>query len=148
MPIGGRPSYNRCMTSTASPTVPQFAMAGAFLEELTAGDFPRLAAALEPDARLSALLPRGHVEWVGREEVCDAFAGFFGGMDEYEVLEATIGHVGDRLQLRWRLHVRGGRLGPEDFVVEQHCYADAGPSGRIQSLALVCSGFCREHPQR
>ena len=45
----------------------------------------------------------------------------------------------------WRLHVRGGRLGQEDFVVEQHAYADAGPTGRIQSLVLVCSGFCKEH---
>ncbi len=67
-------------------------------------------------------------------------------MDEYEVLDATIGQVGARLQLRWRLHVRGGRLGPEDFVVEQHGYADAGPTGRIQFMAMVCSGFCREHP--
>ena len=146
MPRAGRPSYNRCMTSTAAPTAPQFATAGAFLEELAAGQFSRLGVALEEDARLSALLPRGHVEWIGRDAVCDAFAGFFGGMDEYEVLDATIGHVGDRLQLRWRLHVRGGRLGPDDFVVEQHAYADAGPTGRIRFLALVCSGFRRAHP--
>ena len=67
-------------------------------------------------------------------------------MDEYEVLDATVGLVGTRLQLSWRLHVRGGRLGPDDFVVEQHGYADTGPTGRIQSLCLVCSGFCKEHP--
>jgi hypothetical protein len=138
--------YNGVMTTTTSPTAPQFAMAGLFLEKLATGDFDQLAAALEPDARLSALLPRGPREWEGREAFCDAFTGFFGGMDEYEVLDATIGQVGARLQLRWRLHVRGGRLGPEDFVVEQHGYADAGPTGRIQFMAMVCSGFCREHP--
>jgi hypothetical protein len=61
------------------------------------------------------------------------------------MLDAGVDRVGSRLQLRWRLHVRGGRLGPEDFVVEQHCYADPGPNGRIQHMALVCSGFCTEH---
>jgi hypothetical protein len=138
------PAYNGGMTRTASPTTPEFAAAGLFLQNLATGDFNLLAGALEPDAKLSALLPRGLVEWEGQGAVCDAFTGFFGGMDEYEVIDATVGMVGDRLQLRWRLHVRGGRLGPEDFVVEQHCYADSGPTGRIQFMALVCSGFRKD----
>ena len=133
------------MTTTTSPTSPQFAVAGLFLEKLATGDFDQLAAALEEDAKLSALLPRGFVEWEGQAGVCSAFHAFFDGFDEYEVLDATVGQVGSRLQLRWRLHVRGGRLGPRDFVVEQHAYADAGPSGKIGSMSLVCSGFCLEH---
>jgi hypothetical protein len=131
------------MASTTS-TTPEFAAAGLFLENLATGDFDLLAAALEPDAKLHALLPRGFVAWEGQAEVCGAFTGFFGGMDEYDVIDASVGMVGDRLQLRWRLHVRGGRLGPEDFVVEQFCYADAGPTGRLQFLALVCSGFRKQ----
>jgi len=131
--------------SNGSAASPRFAAAGRFLEHLAAADFAGLASALEPDADLQALLPRGFVEWSGSDGVCAAFEAFFGGMDEYEVIDATIGQVGDRLQLRWRLHVRGGRLGPQDFVVEQHAYADAGPSGRLQHLALVCSGFRRDH---
>jgi hypothetical protein len=137
-------SYNGGMTTSTSPTAPQFATAGLFIERLTAGDFDRLALALEPDVKLSALLPRGFCEWEGRDAFCGAFATWFGGFDEYEVLDATVGQVGTRLQLRWRLHVHGGRLGPEDFVVEQQCYATAGSSGRIQHLSLVCSGFCKE----
>jgi hypothetical protein len=133
------------MTMTTSPTGPQFATAGLFIERLTAGDFDRLALALEHDVVLSALLPRGFREWEGRDAVCGAFATWFGGFDEFEMLDASVGQVGARLQLRWRLHVRGGRLGSEDFVVEQHCYADTGPNGRIQHMALVCSGFCKEH---
>ena len=132
------------MTTAASPTGPQFATAGLFIERLTEGDFDRLAAALERDVTLTALLPRGFREWEGSDAVCGAFTTWFGGMDEYEMLDATVGQVGARLQLRWRLHVRGGRLGPEDFVVEQYCYADGGPNARIQHMALVCSGFCRE----
>src|SRR6478752_1335646 len=119
-------SYNGGMTTATSPTGPQFATAGLFIE--------RLALALEPDVTLSALLPRGFREWEGRDEVCAAFTTWFGGFDEYEMLDATVGQVGTRLQMRWRMHVHGGRLGPEDFVVEQHCYAIAGPHNRIQQL--------------
>jgi hypothetical protein len=133
------------MFTTTSPAEPQFASAGLFLEKLAAEDFDQLAVALEPDAKLRALLPRGLREWEGREAVCGAFTTLFGGMDEYAVLDATVGLIGTRLQLSWRLHVRGGRLGPHDFVVEQQGYADAGPTGRLQSLSLVCSGFCQEH---
>jgi hypothetical protein len=133
------------MPTATSPTGPQFATAGLFIERLTACDFDRLALALEPDVTLRALLPRGFREWAGRDEVCGAFATWFGGFDEYEMLDATVGQVGTQLQLRWRMHVHGGRLGPEDFVVEQHCYATGGPSGRIQHMSLVCSGFCKEH---
>lgn len=134
------------MPTTAPHTEPQFAAAGLFLEKLAAGDFDQLAVALETDAVLRALLPRRYREWEGRQAVCDAFAELFGGMDEYAVLDATVGLIGTRLQLSFRLHVRGGRLGPHDYVVEQEGYADAGPTGRLQSISLVCSGFCREHP--
>jgi hypothetical protein len=134
------------MVTRTPPDEPQFAAAGLFLEKLATGDFDQLAVALEPDATLRALLPRRYREWEGCQGVCDAFTGWFGGMDEYAVLDASVGLVGTRLQLSWRLHVRGERLGPHDFVVEQHGYADAGPSGRLQSLSIVCSGFCREHP--
>src|SRR5947209_14055805 len=133
------------MDTPALPDWPQFAAAGLFLDKLAGGDFGQLAVALEPDATLRALLPRRYREWDGREAVCDAFRQLFGGMDEYGVLDATVGLIGDRLQLSWRLHVRGRRLGPNDFVVEQHGYADPGPTGRLQSLNLVCSGFRREH---
>lgn len=134
-------------TTPAGPnTEPGFAAAGVFLERLATGDFSRLAAALEEDATLRALLPRRFREWEGREAVCEAFTEVLGGMDEYVVLDATVGLIGTRLQLSWRLRVRGGRLGPEVFVVEQQAYADTGPTGRIQSLSLVCSGFCQEQP--
>jgi hypothetical protein len=132
------------MTEAQAPASPQFAAAGLFLEKLAAGDFEQLGVALEPDVKLHALLPRGFDEWEGREAVCGAFDRFFGDLDTCEVIDATIGQVGDRLQLRWRMRARGDRLGPEEFVVEQACYADTGTTGRLQYLALVCSGFRKE----
>jgi hypothetical protein len=134
-------------THSAAPNAePGFAAAGVFLERLASGDFSRLAAALEEDVTLRALLPRRFREWEGRESVCEGFTEMLGGMDEYAVLDATVGLIGTRLQLAWRLRVCGGRLGPEVFVVEQQAYADTGPTGRIQSMSLVCSGFCKEQP--
>ncbi len=131
---------------TGSATEAGFVAAGVFLERLATGDFRKLAAALEADATLRALLPRRFREWDGREGVCEGFASMLGGMDEYAVLDATVGLIGTRLQLAWRLRVRGGRLGPDHFVVEQQAYAEVGPTGRIQSVNLVCSGFCKEVP--
>jgi hypothetical protein len=133
-------------TAARTSDEPGLAAAGLFLERIAAADFARLGIALEADVTLKALLPRAFREWQGRDAACEAFAGMLGGLDSYTVLDASVGLVGTRLQLAWRLQVSGGRLGPEQFVVEQTAYADAGPTGRIQSMSLVCSGFCKQHP--
>ena len=69
---------------------------------------------------------------------------WFGSVDEFELVAATVGVHGPRLQMSWRARVRGGRFGDVPFVVEQHVYADLGPTGRIQTMALLCSGFTPE----
>ncbi len=143
-PVAPRP-YNWRMATTTSPSGPQFAVAGSFLEALAAHDFDRLAAALDDAASLSALLPRGFREWHGPGEIRAVFELWFGGLSEFEVVDASVGQVGSRLQLRWRVQVRGGRFGDDAMVVEQHVYADAAPSGRIQRMSLLCSGFCKLH---
>lgn len=139
--------YNRGMDTTSTPpSAPRFAVAGSFLEALAAKDFHRLAAALDADASLSALLPRGYCEWHGAAEIGAVFEKWFGDVDEFEVADAAVGQVGTRLQLRWRVRVRGGpRFGDDAMVVEQHVYADTAQTGRIRSMSLLCSGFCKEH---
>jgi hypothetical protein len=131
-------------TTDTGPNAPQFALAGAFLEALAAHDFDRLAAALDREVSLSALLPRGLCEWHGPAEITAAFNGWFGNVDEFEVIDASVGQVGSRLQLRWRVRVRGARW-DDAMVVEQHVYADTADGGRIRSMRLLCSGFCKEH---
>jgi hypothetical protein len=140
----GRRSYNGPMDTTDAPTA-HFAIAGALLDALADHDFDRLAAAFEAEARLSALLPRGFVEWQGAAEIRAAFERWFGDVTEYELVDATVGDVGDLLQLRWRLRVNGERFGGVAQVVEQHAYASAGPAGRIGRISLLCSGFWPEH---
>lgn len=120
-------------------------LADAFLGHLAGAEFDQLADVFEPDVSLSALLPDGHHQWQGPERVIAAFLRWFGAVDDYELIDATVGNMGPRLLLRWRVRVHGGPYGDADFVVEQQVYADPGPSGRIQTMAMLCSGFVREH---
>jgi hypothetical protein len=131
------------MNPTSSLT-PPFTVGGAVLEALATHRFDQLAEALEPDASLLALLPRGVVELHGAPEICRQFQRWFGDVDEFEVADASVGQMGALLQLRWRLRLQGPRLGPGVKVVEQHVYAATGPSGHINRLSLLCSGFWDE----
>ena len=125
-------------TATA---VPQFALAGSFLEGLAAQDFARLGGALAADACLRALLPAGLREWAGAGAIADRFARWFGDTQDFDLIEATVGEVGGRLHLHWRLRLRAERLGAGWFTVEQQVYADTDVSGRIAGLDLLCTGY-------
>ena len=124
-----------------SPEVPQFALAGSFLEGLAAQDFGRIGKALTADVKLRALLPGGLSEWTGAETIAAAFATWFGDTRDFELIEAAVGEVGGRLHLYWRLRLQAERLGSGWFTVEQQAYADAGEDGRIARLDLVCTGY-------
>jgi hypothetical protein len=130
---------------SAATAVPQFALAGSFLEGLAAQDFARLCDALTADVRLRALLPWGLREWAGAEAIADAFACWFGDTEDFELVEATVGEVGGRLHLHWRLRLRAERLGAGWFTVEQQTYADTADGGRIARLDLLCTGYRPEN---
>ena len=141
--------YNGFMTTTApnhsaAPAVPQFALAGVFLEGLAAQDFARLGGALAADAQLRALVPPGLREWTGAEAIAGQFARWFGDTEDFELVEATVGEVGGRLHLHWRLRLQAERLGAGWFTVEQQAYADTADGGRIARLDLLCTGYRRE----
>jgi hypothetical protein len=123
---------------------PQFAVAGTFLDGLAAQNFAVLAGAFAPDVHMRALLPAGLREWTGVDAVAGQFARWFGDTQAYELVDATVGEVGGRLQLRWRLRLRAERLGDGWFTVEQQVYADAGDGCRIARLDLLCTGYRRE----
>jgi hypothetical protein len=142
------------MTTTTAPPapaarsgVPLFSVAGTFLEGLAAQDFSRIAATLADDAHLTALVPSGFKQWDGPGEISATFRRWFGTVDEFEFVDASVGEVGSRLHLRWRARVQAPRFGAGWFVVEQQVYADTGADGRIAQLFLLCSGFCRETDQ-
>jgi hypothetical protein len=130
---------------SVATAVPQFALAGSFLESLAAQDFARLGDALTANVRLRALLPGGLREWTGAQTIADVFARWFGDTEDFELVEATVGDVGDRLHLHWRLRLQAERLGTGWFTVEQQAYADADDGGRIARLDLLCTGYRPGH---
>jgi hypothetical protein len=113
---------------------------GTFLEALRRRDFAVMASCLAADVRFRALLPPRDVDVVGPDATIAEFRRWFGDESEaLELIDATVGEVGPRLYLRWRV-----RLAPADGsgaarLVEQHAFATVGE--RIESLSLLCSGF-------
>src|ERR1700734_3987320 len=97
---------------SAATATPQFALAGAFLESLAVQDFGQLRGALAADARLRALLPSGLREWAGAGVIAGQFARWFGDTEDFELVEATVGEVGGRLHLHWRLRLQAEGLAP------------------------------------
>src|SRR5215831_7194890 len=136
------------MTTTrghsAASAVPQSGCASAFLDSLAAQDFARLGGTLAADARMRALLPAGPGEWTGADAIAHRFDRWFGGTEDFDLVEAGAGPVGDRLHLHWQVRLRAERLGAGWFIVEQQAYADTGEDGRLARLDLLCTGYRSE----
>ena len=129
------------MHDTIPMTGTQWSVGGAFLEALANRDYPRMESTLASAVRFRAMLPPGPMEIEGPEAVSDAFRSWFGDAPDFEVVDASVGQVGHRLHLSWRIHVRPAPFGIGDgwHTIEQQAYADAAET--IQVLDLVCSGF-------
>jgi hypothetical protein len=128
------------MSVNAAPAV-RWSVGGVFLEALAARDYRQMTSALSKDVRLRAMLPRGPMDCNGADVVAGVFGSWFGDAEEFELVDATVGEVGGRLHLAWRMRVRPAPFGIGDgwHVVEQQVYADA--SETIDTLHLLCSGF-------
>ncbi|MEP6626256.1 MAG: nuclear transport factor 2 family protein [Acidimicrobiia bacterium] len=118
---------------------PGWSAAGLFLEALALRDFAAMGACLHPDLRFRALVPRGPFDTTGAEQALTRFRSWFDGPDDFEVVDASIGQVGTRIYLRWRVRMRSASDPGAVRLVEQHAFASAGD--RIESLDLLCSGF-------
>jgi SnoaL-like domain len=125
---------------------PRWEVAGQFLDALARRDFPELESCLDTNVRFRALVPRGVLEANGAVQAVALFRKWFGQDHTFEVIDAAIGQVGERLYMRWQ--VRIGPFGdPSSFrLVEQHAFAAARE--RIEALDLLCSGFTPASPTR
>ena len=139
--------YNGCMSDPYVPasevntgTATRWSVGGLLLEALAARDFARMTDCFEPAATMRALLPSGPAELHGATQIVDSFRNWFGDADEFEVLDGTVGDVGSRLHVAWRLRLRPTPWGDNEWhIIEQQTYAHAGE--RIDALDLLCSGF-------
>ena len=127
----------------STPTT-RWSIAGLLLEALAARDFALMSDCFETAATMRALLPRGLAECEGATQIVESLRTWFGAAEEFEVLDGTVGEVGDRLHVAWRLRLRPTPWGDEAWnVIEQQAYLRAGE--RIDAIDLLCSGFQPEN---
>jgi hypothetical protein len=132
------------MSTTSDPaTQPsaRWSVGGVFLESLATRDYQQMAATLSANVGFRAILPSGAMDWNGADVVAAVFRSWFGEAEDFELIDATVGEVGGRLHLSWRLRVRPAPFGIGEgwHVIEQQAYADAAET--IESLDLLSSGF-------
>jgi hypothetical protein len=125
--------------AAASQAAPRLSVGGLFVEALARRDFATLACCLDTSVRLRALLPRGPFELAGRDDVAAWFGSLFGGPDSVELADGTVGEVGPRLYMRWRVVLTACGLPGPPRLVEQHVFAACGE--QISAMDLLCSGF-------
>jgi len=130
----------RLPSAVTTPKATRWSVGGLLLESMASRDYAQMSDCLEPTATMRALLPRGPAEFHGAAQIVEAFRGWFGNAEGFEVLGGTIGEVGGRLHVAWRLHVRPTPRGDERWhVIEQQAYLRADE--RIDAIDLLCSGF-------
>ena len=108
-----------------APTT-RWSVGGLLLEALAARDFTRMADCFEPAATMRALLPPGLTECQGATQIVDNLQSWFGGAEEFEVVDGTVGEVGGRVHVSWRLRLRPTPWGDDTWhVIEQQAYLQA-----------------------
>jgi hypothetical protein len=112
----------------------------AFVEALGRRDFLRLEALLDPHVRFRALVPPGLRTADDAAAAAAHPRGWFGDADRFDLVASTVGRIGPRLRLSYRI-----RLHEEGvwYAVEQQAYLDVG-GDLIRSVDILCSGFVRE----
>ena len=126
-------------TALAATTDTSWEVAGRFLDALVRRDFDALLECLDPHLRFRALLPPGPLELDTAIATVGRFRLWFDGKHPFEVVDASVGQVGDRLYLRWRIRSHRADDPTTICLVEQHAFADI--ADRIVALDLLCSGF-------
>lgn len=131
------------MTRSAAsehPAIPAWAVGGLFLEALAIRDFERMADCFTPQATMRALIPPGLSECEGSPQIIESIRSWFGGAKEFEVLDGTVGAIGSRVHVSWRLRMHPTPWGDDNWhVIEQQAFLRAGQ--RIDAIDLLCSGF-------
>ena len=112
---------------------------GLLLDALTQRDFDAMHRLFADDVRFRALIPPGALELHTAEETAAKFRIWFGGEDEFEILDASLGQVGSRLYARWRVRMWPPGRPTESRIAEQHVFTTG--NRRIETLDLLCSGF-------
>lgn len=112
------------------------AVAGAFLGAFAQRDFAGVEACFHPQARFRALIPPGLEEASDAPGAVRHLKEWFGGADHFEMMDAAVAAVFDRLRVTYRLRVHDEEGW---WLFEQQAYCDV-EAGRIASMDLLCTG--------
>lgn len=122
---------------------PNIAVGERFLAALEEQNFDRLEAGFHPTVRFRAVLPPRNCEEGDAAGATGWLRRWFDDADELEIVSSAVDWVVDRLHITYRIKCHK----PDGWrVIEQHVYCTVN-DGRIEDMALVCSGF-RPDPER
>lgn len=128
------------MTEDRKSTTTRWSVGGLLLEALASRDFDRMTECFTPTATMRALLPPGLAQCDGAAQIVDRIRSWFDAAEEFEVLDGTVGEVGGRMHVAWRLRMHPTPWGDDTWhVIEQQAYLHADE--RIDAIDLICSGF-------
>jgi len=115
---------------------------GLLLDALTHRDFDAMCNLFDDNLRFRALVPSGPFELTSADAAAAKFRSWFGGEDDFEVLDASLGQVGSKLYARWQVRLAPPGRPTESRVAEQHVFITG--TQRVEALDLLCSGFQRD----
>ncbi len=135
----GMETTHRDATRPSTPSEPALSL---LVDALRQRDFDAMTALFADDVRFRAITPPGAFELHTAEETAATFRRWFGGEDELDIVDASLGQVGPRPYARWRAWMCPPGRPAESRVAEQHVFTTG--TTRIETLDLLCSGFQRD----
>ncbi|MFJ2836429.1 nuclear transport factor 2 family protein [Nocardia sp. NPDC087230] len=126
--------------STLPPKSTESPVADAFLAALIRRDFTAMTACLAPEVRLHGLIPPGPFDALGPAATIDRFRGWFGGPDDFAVVDAGHERRGDKLALHWLVRMRPTHDPGAARIAEQRAFLTTAQD-RITTIDLLCSGW-------
>ncbi|MFC9658847.1 nuclear transport factor 2 family protein [Nocardia sp. NPDC127606] len=126
------------MTTTTHTPQTTSSVADLFLAALTRRDFAAMASYLAPEVTLRGLIPPGPFTAVGPDPAIARFRGWFGGPDDFAVVDSGRDHIGDKLAMHWLVRMRPANGTPR--VADQRVFLTTADDA-ITGIDLLCSGW-------
>ena len=113
-------------------------VAGALLDGIGERDFERIEACFAPEAALRVLTPGPLRELSGAAEAAGRFRLWLEPLQSFELLDADVEEIADRVRVRYRFR---GRDPEKGWQLNEHTGYGKVEDGRIVSLNVTCTGF-------
>ncbi|WKG07390.1 nuclear transport factor 2 family protein [Nocardia sp. PE-7] len=126
------------MTTSTPTTQTTSSVADLFLAALIQRDFATMTTYLAPEVTLRGLIPPGPFTAVGPDPAIERFRGWFGGPDDFTVVDSGRERIGNKLGMHWLVRMRPANGATR--VAEQRVFLTTD-NGEITGIDLLCSGW-------